>query len=82
MIGLDGCLGGQGRIELGEGVVVIAVDLKVGVVHVVRVVDLVVSKYDGLATRVVSYFTGSDVVRDPTRFERWGDLARRVIAAA
>jgi probable F420-dependent oxidoreductase len=44
--------------------------------------DLVVSKYDGLATRVVSYFTGSDVVRDPTRFERWGDLARRVIAAA
>lgn len=44
--------------------------------------DLIVSKYDGVATRVVSYFTGSDVVRDPTRFERWGDLARRVIAAA
>ena len=44
--------------------------------------DLIVSKYDGVATRLVSYFTGSDVVRDPTRFERWGDLARRVIAAA
>jgi len=44
--------------------------------------DLIVSKYDGVATRVVSYFTGSDVVRDPTRFERWGYLARRVVAAA
>ena len=44
--------------------------------------DLIVSKYDGVATRVVSYFTGSDVVRDPARFERWGDLARRVITAA
>ena len=44
--------------------------------------DLIVSKYDGVATRLVSYFTGSDVVRDPTRFERWGDLARRVIAAS
>ena len=44
--------------------------------------DLVVAKYDGVATRVVSYFTGSDIVRDPDTVERWGDLARRVVAAA
>ena len=46
--------------------------------------DLLVAKYDGVATRVVSYFTGSDVVRDPRpeRFERWGELARKVVAAA
>ena len=42
--------------------------------------DLIVAKYDGIATRVVSYFTGSDVVRDPGRFERWGQLARKVVA--
>jgi probable F420-dependent oxidoreductase len=44
--------------------------------------DLIVAKYDGIATRVVSYFTGSDVVRDPAAFERWGTLARKVVAAA
>jgi probable F420-dependent oxidoreductase len=44
--------------------------------------DLIVAKYDGIATRVVSYFTGSDVVRDPERFSRWGELARKVVAAA
>ena len=38
------------------------------------------AKYGGLATRVVSYFTGSDVVADPDAFGRWGDLARRVVA--
>jgi probable F420-dependent oxidoreductase len=44
--------------------------------------DLIVAKYDGVATRVVSYFTGSDIVRDPSTMERWGDLARRVVAAS
>jgi probable F420-dependent oxidoreductase len=44
--------------------------------------DLIVAKYDGIATRVVSYFTGSDVVRKPERFERWGQLARKVVAAS
>jgi alkanesulfonate monooxygenase SsuD/methylene tetrahydromethanopterin reductase-like flavin-dependent oxidoreductase (luciferase family) len=40
--------------------------------------DAIVDKYGGMATRIVSYFTGSDVVRDPSRFERWGQLARAV----
>ncbi len=40
----------------------------------------IVDKYGGIATRVVSYFTGSDVVRDPDAIERWGELARRVTA--
>jgi alkanesulfonate monooxygenase SsuD/methylene tetrahydromethanopterin reductase-like flavin-dependent oxidoreductase (luciferase family) len=42
------------------------------------IADEVVAKYGGMATRVVSYFTGSDVVRDPSAFERWGEVARRV----
>ncbi|MGA2931324.1 MAG: TIGR03617 family F420-dependent LLM class oxidoreductase [Acidimicrobiales bacterium] len=44
--------------------------------------DKIVAKYGGMATRVVSYFTGSDVVRDPGAFERWGELARQVTASA
>ena len=42
------------------------------------IADRIVAKYGGLATRVVSYFTGADVVRDAGTFERWGALARRV----
>jgi probable F420-dependent oxidoreductase len=44
------------------------------------IADNIVAKYGGLATRVVSYFTGSDVVRAPDAFERWGLLARQVTA--
>jgi len=40
--------------------------------------DKVVAKYGGVATRVVSYFTGFDVLRDPEAFERWGALAQEV----
>jgi len=29
----------------------------------------------------VSYFTGSEAVRDPDAFERWGEVARQVTAA-
>jgi probable F420-dependent oxidoreductase len=46
------------------------------------IADAVVAKYGGIATRVVSYFTGSDVVRDPAAFERWGQLARQVRAVS
>ena len=42
------------------------------------IADTIVAKYGGIATRVVSYFTGTDVVQSPDTFERWGDLARRV----
>jgi len=42
--------------------------------------DEIVARYGGMATRVVSYFTGSDVVSDPEAFERWGELARQVTA--
>ena len=44
------------------------------------IADEIVAKYGGIATRVVSYFTGSDVVRDPAAFERWGTLAKAVHA--
>jgi probable F420-dependent oxidoreductase len=46
------------------------------------IADEIVAKYGGIATRVVSYFTGSDVVRDPASFPRWGELAQSVIAAS
>jgi probable F420-dependent oxidoreductase len=42
------------------------------------IADKIVAKYGGIATRVVSYFTGSDIVQDPNTFERWGALAQRV----
>ena len=42
------------------------------------IADKVVAKYGGIATRIVSYFTGSDVARDPAAFERWGALAQQV----
>ncbi|HKH87425.1 MAG TPA: LLM class flavin-dependent oxidoreductase, partial [Acidimicrobiales bacterium] len=44
------------------------------------IAETIVDKYDGIATRVVSYFTGSDVVADADAFERWGELARQVVA--
>ena len=42
------------------------------------IADEIVAKYGGMATRVVSYFTGADVVRDPGAFERWGAVAKAV----
>ena len=42
------------------------------------IADSIVAKYGGIATRVVSYFTGSDVVQDAAAFERWGALAQQV----
>ncbi len=42
------------------------------------IADEIVAKYGGMATRVVSYFTGADVVRDPAAFERWGAVAQAV----
>jgi alkanesulfonate monooxygenase SsuD/methylene tetrahydromethanopterin reductase-like flavin-dependent oxidoreductase (luciferase family) len=42
------------------------------------IADKIVAKYGGIATRVVSYFTGTDVVQNPAAFERWGALAQQV----
>jgi probable F420-dependent oxidoreductase len=44
------------------------------------IADRVIGRYGGVATRVVSYFTGADVTDDPSAFERWGAVARRVTA--
>ncbi|HEX4175335.1 MAG TPA: LLM class flavin-dependent oxidoreductase, partial [Acidimicrobiales bacterium] len=46
------------------------------------IADQIVAKYGGVATRVVSYFTGADVVRDPGAFERWGAVAKAVRAGS
>jgi probable F420-dependent oxidoreductase len=44
------------------------------------IADKVKDRYGGVATRVVSYFTGADVTADPGAFERWGAVAQRVTA--
>ena len=45
------------------------------------IAERVRGRYGGVATRVVSYFTGADVTRDPGAFERWGGVARQVTAS-
>lgn len=40
--------------------------------------DAIMSRYDGLATRVVHYFAGLDWSRDRTALERWSDVARTI----
>jgi len=40
----------------------------------------VVDRYQGVATRVVSYFSGIDAVQDPGSLDRWGDVALSVRA--
>lgn len=42
----------------------------------------IVERYRGTATRVVSYFTSMAAAQDPAAIERWGDVARQVIAAS
>ena len=44
------------------------------------VADGIVARYDGVATRVVSYFAGSAWARDPASIGAWGELARDVRA--
>ncbi len=46
------------------------------------IADKIVGKYGGIATRVVSYFTGADIVRDLGTLERWGALAKSVREAS
>jgi probable F420-dependent oxidoreductase len=41
--------------------------------------DRVVERYDGVADRVVSYFTFAHWQRDPASLARWGEVARDVI---
>ena len=39
-----------------------------------------VERYDGVATRLVLYFAGLAASRDPSAWDRWGEIARDVIA--
>jgi hypothetical protein len=45
------------------------------------VADGLVDRYQGVATRVVSYFAGMAWARDPATLGPWGELARAVRAA-
>lgn len=40
--------------------------------------DAIITRYDGLATRVVHYFAGLDWTRDPAALARWSDVARAI----
>jgi probable F420-dependent oxidoreductase len=42
--------------------------------------DRLVERYDGVATRLVSYFAGMSWARDRSSLARWGEVARDVIA--
>lgn len=42
----------------------------------------IVERYGGVADRVVLYFAGLAWAQDPSSIERWGELARSVIACA
>ena len=45
------------------------------------VADGIIERYQGVATRVVSYFAGMAWARDPASLGPWGELARTVRAA-
>ena len=40
--------------------------------------DKILSRYDGLADRVVNYFGGLDWSTDPASMSKWADVARAV----
>jgi probable F420-dependent oxidoreductase len=42
------------------------------------IADLVIGRYRGVASRVISYLTHDDVTRHPEHFGRWAEIARAV----
>jgi alkanesulfonate monooxygenase SsuD/methylene tetrahydromethanopterin reductase-like flavin-dependent oxidoreductase (luciferase family) len=42
--------------------------------------DQIVKRYGGVADRVVSYFAAAAANEDPTALDRWGEVARDVVA--
>ena len=47
-----------------------------------EIADRLVERYAGTARRIISYLTIEDVMRDPDRLGRWGEVARAVRSAA
>ena len=43
--------------------------------------DALISRYQGLASRVVTYLTYEDISKNPANLPRWGEIARAVAAA-
>ena len=43
--------------------------------------DALRSRYQGVASRVVSYLTADDLRRNPEKLPRWGEIARAVCAS-
>jgi probable F420-dependent oxidoreductase len=43
-----------------------------------EVADLIVDRYQGVASRVISYLTHDDVTRNPDNLPRWGEIAKAV----
>jgi probable F420-dependent oxidoreductase len=46
-----------------------------------EVADRLISRYRGIASRVISYLTVEDLVRNPSHAGRWGEIARAVRSA-
>lgn len=43
--------------------------------------DALIDRYQGVASRIVSYLASEDIQRNPEHLERWGEVARAVTAA-
>ena len=43
--------------------------------------DALLDRYQGVASRIVSYLASEDIQRNPQHLERWGEVARAVAAA-
>jgi alkanesulfonate monooxygenase SsuD/methylene tetrahydromethanopterin reductase-like flavin-dependent oxidoreductase (luciferase family) len=43
--------------------------------------DALLARYQGIASRVVTYLAAEDIHRNPSNINRWGEIARAVAAA-
>ena len=40
--------------------------------------DVLIRRYEGVATRLVTYLARDSIRRDPTMLDRWGEIARAI----
>ena len=43
--------------------------------------DALIERYGGVASRLVMYLAGEDIHRHPQHLDRWGEIARAVLAS-
>nr|MCS5575344.1 hypothetical protein [Pseudomonadales bacterium] len=45
------------------------------------IADRLIERYQGVATRVITYLTAEDISKNPQNLPRWGEIARAVSSA-